>query len=189
MAEICPTLHTENLLLATDGSQFSEGAIREAIRLAKQCSSKLSAVTVIETNAEFETIAPQLLERSEKAAREHLESVKARAKKEGIDCTISILEGEGSYNFIASEAVKSKASMIVMGRRGAEIISLVVEDGETYARLKAHPRRVCAPDIPIPFSPPLERYVAPDRKKLTLAIRDVIKGVSGPCIDQRRFDV
>ncbi len=57
----------------------------------------------------------------------------------------------------------------------AEIISLVVEDEETYALLKSHPERVCGPDIPIPFSPPLEQYVAPDREKLLLAIREVIK--------------
>jgi pyruvate/2-oxoglutarate/acetoin dehydrogenase E1 component len=57
----------------------------------------------------------------------------------------------------------------------AEIISLVVEDEETYALLKSHPKRVCGPDIPIPFSPPLEQYVAPDRAKLLLALREVIK--------------
>ena len=57
----------------------------------------------------------------------------------------------------------------------AEIISLVVEDEETYALLKSHPKRVCGPDIPIPFSPPLERYVAPDKQKLTLALREVLK--------------
>jgi pyruvate/2-oxoglutarate/acetoin dehydrogenase E1 component len=57
----------------------------------------------------------------------------------------------------------------------AEIISLVVEDEETYTLLKSHPKRVCGPDIPIPFSPPLEQYVAPDKQKLLLAIREVIK--------------
>ncbi|HMK43414.1 MAG TPA: universal stress protein, partial [Dissulfurispiraceae bacterium] len=108
MADICPTLHTEKLLLATDGSQFSEGAIRESIRLAKQCSSKLSAISVIETNPEYETIAPQLLEKAEKATRRHLEAVKEQAVKEGVDCTISVLEGEDSYDLIATEAVKSK---------------------------------------------------------------------------------
>ena len=32
----------------------------------------------------------------------------------------------------------------------AEIISLVVEDEETYSLLKSHPKRVCGPDIPYP---------------------------------------
>jgi pyruvate/2-oxoglutarate/acetoin dehydrogenase E1 component len=57
----------------------------------------------------------------------------------------------------------------------AEIISLVVEHEETYTLLKSHPKRVCGPDIPIPFSPPLEQYVAPDKQKLILAIREVMK--------------
>ncbi|MCK9418259.1 MAG: universal stress protein [Nitrospirae bacterium] len=118
MAEICPVVNTEKLLLATDASQFSEGAIREAIRLAKRCSSKLSVLSVIETNPEYETIAPQLLEKAEKSAQEHLGSVKERAKKEGVDCTTSILEGEDSFNYISDEAAKNKVSMIIMGRRG-----------------------------------------------------------------------
>jgi nucleotide-binding universal stress UspA family protein len=118
MAEICPVVNTDRLLLATDGSPFSEGAIREAIRLAKRCSSKLAAISVIETNPEYETIAPQLLEKAEKTTRGHLESVKSQAKKEGVDITTSILEGEDSYNFISDEAVKNKISMIIMGRRG-----------------------------------------------------------------------
>jgi uncharacterized protein len=137
MTEICPTLNTEKLLLATDNSQFSEGAIREAIHLAKQCSSTLLAIMVIETNPEFETIAPQLLERSEKMAREHLEAVKAQAKKEGVDCTINILEGEDSYNFITNEAVKSQASMIVMGRQGRTGLKRLAM-GSTTARVIGH---------------------------------------------------
>jgi hypothetical protein len=137
MPEICPVVNTEKLLLATDGSQFSEGAIREAIRLAKRCSSKLSAISVIETNPEYETIAPQLLEKAEKAARAHLESLQARAKKEGVECATSILEGEDSYNFIAEEAAKNKISMIIMGRRGRTGLKRLVM-GSTTARVIGH---------------------------------------------------
>jgi pyruvate dehydrogenase E1 component beta subunit len=56
----------------------------------------------------------------------------------------------------------------------AEIISLVVEDGDTYELLKASPKRVCAPDVPVPFSPPMEQYVAPDKKKVVAAVRQVM---------------
>jgi nucleotide-binding universal stress UspA family protein len=137
MKEICPVSNTERLLLATDGSLFSEGAIREAIRLAKKCSSSLSAISVIETNPEYETIAPQLLERSERTAREHLESVKAQAKKEGVDCSTSILEGEDSYNYISEEAAKNKMSMIIMGRRGRTGLKRLAM-GSTVARVIGH---------------------------------------------------
>ena len=137
MVEICPVSNTEKLLLATDGSVFSEGAIREAIRLAKKCSSRLSAISVIETNPEYETIAPQLLEKSEKAAREHLASVKVQAKKEGVDCATSIIEGQDSYNYISEEAAKNKMSMIILGRRGRTGLKRLAM-GSTVARVIGH---------------------------------------------------
>jgi len=118
MAEICPVVNTERLLLATDGSEFSEGAIREAITLAKRCGSKLTAIQVIETNPEFESTAPAVLEKIEKEVRSHLEAVQARAKKEGLVCEIAVHEGEDSYKYIVDEAVARKSTMIIMGRRG-----------------------------------------------------------------------
>ena len=137
MAEICPVVNTERLLLTTDGSDFSEGAVREAIRLAKQCSSKLAAITVIETNPEYETIAPQLLEKAEKAAWTTLEAVKVKAKTEGVECEISVHEGEESYHYISDAAVKNKSSMIVMGRRGKAGIKKLMM-GSTTARVIGH---------------------------------------------------
>jgi pyruvate dehydrogenase E1 component beta subunit len=56
----------------------------------------------------------------------------------------------------------------------AEIISLVVEDGDTYEFIKSSPKRVCAPDVPVPFSPPMEQYVAPDKMKVAAAVRQVM---------------
>jgi len=118
MVDICPTAQVEKILISTDGSEYSEGAIREAIKLAKKCSSRLSAISVIETNPEFQTIAPEVVEKAERAAREHLEAVRDRANKEGVECEIIVHEGEDSYKYIVDEAIKSKSTMIVMGRRG-----------------------------------------------------------------------
>jgi hypothetical protein len=118
MSEICPIVNTERLLLSTDGSEFSEGAIREAIRLAKRCGSKLTAIRVIETNPEFESTAPAVLEKMEKEVRQHLGDVQARAKKEGVACDIAVHEGEDSYKYIVDEAAVQKSTMIIMGRRG-----------------------------------------------------------------------
>lgn len=55
-AQFCPTGKLEKLLVATDRSEFSEGALREAIAFAKKCSSKLYAVSVLESNPEYQTI-------------------------------------------------------------------------------------------------------------------------------------
>lgn len=56
----------------------------------------------------------------------------------------------------------------------AEIISMVVEDTSTYKALKSGPKRVCAPDVPVPFSPPMEQFVAPDKAKLMAAVYEVM---------------
>jgi pyruvate/2-oxoglutarate/acetoin dehydrogenase E1 component len=53
----------------------------------------------------------------------------------------------------------------------AEIAALVSEDPDTFARLRAPLRRVCALPSPIPYSPVLESHVFPDRRRITAAIR------------------
>jgi pyruvate/2-oxoglutarate/acetoin dehydrogenase E1 component len=56
----------------------------------------------------------------------------------------------------------------------AEIISLVVEERDAYRRLKSSPKRVCAPDVPVPFSPPMEQRIAPDKRRVIEAVRQAM---------------
>src|SRR4030042_1366222 len=119
--QVCPIPiieRLERLLLSTDGSQYCESAVIAAINLAKACGSKLYVVAVVETNPELMAIAPGLVEKMGKETRQHLESVKERASKEGADCEIIVHEGEEPYQYIVDEAAKNKVGMIVMGRRG-----------------------------------------------------------------------
>ena len=53
----------------------------------------------------------------------------------------------------------------------AEISALVTEDPETFACLKTSVTRVCALQVPIPYSPTLEDHVFPDRDKIAAAAR------------------
>jgi pyruvate dehydrogenase E1 component beta subunit len=55
-----------------------------------------------------------------------------------------------------------------------EIIASVTSDKEAFAKLKAHPARVSGLDIPIPFSPPMEKFVVPDKAKIVTAIKQVM---------------
>jgi len=55
---------------------------------------------------------------------------------------------------------------------GAEVAAVVAEEALDY--LDAPVKRVCEPDTPIPFSPPLEQYVIPDEKRITKAIKEVM---------------
>jgi len=56
---------------------------------------------------------------------------------------------------------------------GAEVIASVCEDGAI--RLKAPPRRIAYPDIPVPFSPVMEHFVLPDAARLLDGARQLLE--------------
>jgi nucleotide-binding universal stress UspA family protein len=116
--QVCPIAKMEKLLVATDGSMFSKSAVREAVNLAKICSGKLYVVSVVKTNLEYESIVPQIVEKEEEKMRQHLESVKDRASKEGVDCEIISHRSEEPYQDIVDEAEKNQADMVIMGTHG-----------------------------------------------------------------------
>lgn len=117
-AESCPLSGLKKVLLATDGSQFSEGAIREAIKFAKQCSSKVYAMSVVEILTDYEAFSPQRIEEMrDSEAKKHLESVQARAMNEKVDCEIIIAHGDPHSEIVDAAAAKH-VDMVVIGRRG-----------------------------------------------------------------------
>jgi pyruvate/2-oxoglutarate/acetoin dehydrogenase E1 component len=58
----------------------------------------------------------------------------------------------------------------------AEIAALVCEDRATFRALRAPVRRVCAQQVPVPYSPPLEDFVFPDADDIAEAARELIRG-------------
>lgn len=116
--KVCPIAKMETLIVATDGSEFSKNAIREAIKLAKVCSSKLIAVSVMQTNLEFEAGVPQVIEKAEKEAAEHLESIKNMASKEDVECETIVHLSEEPYQDIVYEAKKNHVNLIIIGTHG-----------------------------------------------------------------------
>jgi pyruvate dehydrogenase E1 component beta subunit len=57
----------------------------------------------------------------------------------------------------------------------AEVAALATEDEATFARLKAPVKRVCALQVPIPYSPVLEDAVFPDRSRIAAGVREVMR--------------
>jgi nucleotide-binding universal stress UspA family protein len=136
-AQFCPVGSLEKLLLATDRSQFSEGAVREAIAFAAKCSSTIFVVTVLEANPEYETIGANVFEKEEKEARAYLDSVKARVAKENLTCETVLREALDPAGAIVAEATEKKTDMIVVGRRGRRGL-LKALMGEVAAKVIAH---------------------------------------------------
>jgi len=118
--QYCPVSGMRRILLATDGSIYSEGAIREAINFAKKCSSKLYAMSVVEIRTDYEAVSHQEVEEAiEIEVGNHLETVKSRAANEGLECEITISHGD-PYQDIVDEAESKNVDMIVVGRRGTK---------------------------------------------------------------------
>ena len=57
------------------------------------------------------------------------------------------------------------------GGFAGEVAAVVMEGGVS---LKAPLRRVTGPDIPVPASPPLERFYIPDEARLIAAVREIL---------------
>jgi pyruvate dehydrogenase E1 component beta subunit len=55
-----------------------------------------------------------------------------------------------------------------------EVIATVAESALDY--LDAPARRLAEPDVPIPYSRPLEQYVLPNAEKIAAAARELVKG-------------
>jgi pyruvate dehydrogenase E1 component beta subunit len=56
----------------------------------------------------------------------------------------------------------------------AEVAAVVTEDAATFACLKAPVKRVCALQVPIPYSPVLENHVFPDRNRILSGVRELL---------------
>ena len=75
------------------------------------------------------------------------------------------------------ESVKKTGKLIVLdeepltGSVASEIAGIVAEEAFDY--LKAPIKRVCAPDTPVPFSPPLEKKWIPSEKDLLKALAEI----------------
>ena len=70
------------------------------------------------------------------------------------------------------------------GGFAGEVAAVAME--EALDCLKAPLRRVTGPDIPVPASPPLERFYLPDEAKLIRAVKEVMQGTgAAPAVTSR----
>jgi len=110
-------LTRKNILLATDGSPSCETAVDRAIKLAKDHSAKLTAVSVVYTNDEYLALAPGVVEDLIGKAKEKLATIKQKGKEAGVEIQTLVKEGE-AFEAITTLAQNSNVDLIVMGSHG-----------------------------------------------------------------------
>jgi nucleotide-binding universal stress UspA family protein len=117
-ASACPLTKGERILVALDGSEFSERALSQALSMAKTCNSTLFAISVVDLYPEVIEKAPALVEKMSEEVGETLDRAKQAAEQENIACETIVRMGGPAYEFIVEEAKKKNADLIVMATHG-----------------------------------------------------------------------
>jgi len=114
----CPLTRGERILVAVDGSIYSERALDQAISMAMVCNSSLFAICVLESYPKSLAPGPVVEQKLKKEAGEILEKVKEKAAKQNVSCETIVHVGSQPHQFIVKEARERNIDMIVMGTHG-----------------------------------------------------------------------
>ena len=120
----------KHILLPTDGSELSEKAIHEGIRLAKGLGAKVTGVCIIPEQHPFfyETEIPaealtQIAKQSKEAAETYLAVIQKKAGETGVACEVVCKVTDYIYETIIRVAEQKGCDLIMMashGRRGVQ---------------------------------------------------------------------
>jgi len=124
----------DRVLVATDGSDFSIGAIRTGVALAKSRGAHLIGLSIAVYNPEYSTLVPNLHVEAEMRAREALKSFSAEAA-EGAETMTR--EAADPYQGIVDGAKEQNADVIVIGRRGKRGLARMMV-GDATAKVIGH---------------------------------------------------
>jgi len=107
----------KKVLIATDGSRYSELAKKRAIDFAGSYGGELVAVSAVDVPSELYAESPKTVEELVKKARSYVEAIKNEAGQTGIKTEVIVREGE-AYRVITDTARETGANIIVMGSHG-----------------------------------------------------------------------
>lgn len=108
----------DRVLVASDNSEFSASAVREAFGIAKQCAAEVHVMSLIASGAEYGGLGEPILKKEIALAQAHLDDVHKQATSLAIPCQTHVIHGQHVDQEIIAAASLLKADLIVMGRRG-----------------------------------------------------------------------
>ena len=108
----------ETVLLATDGSHFSDGALQEAIFFGQACRAKVIVLHVVQVEAESIRAANSKVMQRQQEMTPYLDQVRKMARDSGVEIEIVVVGGGNPEKTIVEQARLRKADAILMGRHG-----------------------------------------------------------------------
>ncbi|WP_018948363.1 universal stress protein [Thioalkalivibrio sp. ALMg11] len=124
-----PLCRFETIVLATDGSEFSESAENVALDLAQRCGARLIVARIIRTDTQHDALSPPRSHEASVAGQADLDALEKRAREVGIDASMILRHGVDRHQEIVAIAEEFKAGLIVIGRRDrGDLSRLMVGD-------------------------------------------------------------
>jgi nucleotide-binding universal stress UspA family protein len=114
----CPLTRGERILVALDGSIYSEQALDHAISMGTICNSVLFAIHVVEAYPKHMEAPAGFEDKVKKEAMAFLEKIKARADKSNVRLETILHVGGQPHQYIVKEAKERNVDLIVMGTHG-----------------------------------------------------------------------
>lgn len=136
--QLSPTGRFERFLVASDGSEYSAGAVREALHMAQKCGARIRIINVIPGgDAELYAMGEQLVAQELNSARQYLDEMARQAAASGVACETEVIQAVHIHEEIVSQADRMQADLIIMGRRGKRGLARVML-GDITARVIGH---------------------------------------------------
>lgn len=115
------------IALATDGSDFSDGAVQEAIFMGQEYGANLVVIHVIPITTETATLAHASSASVRIKAKNYIQNILQMTADNGIDCKVLFEESYQPDKTIVELAYQENADVILMGRHGEKgLLKLLV---------------------------------------------------------------
>jgi nucleotide-binding universal stress UspA family protein len=147
---VCP-FTLEKLLVCTDGSPASKGAVFGALALARAYRSQVFLLQILEYNLGFTGLAPEAVVQWEQEVAAYLGEIKARADDLGVPAETVIHRANQAFAAVVAEAERLQADLIVMGRHGKHSLTKLLMGSVTERVIGLSPVNV----LVIPRESPL----------------------------------
>jgi nucleotide-binding universal stress UspA family protein len=132
----CPAT-LNKLLVCTDGSPESQGAIAAAFNLAQACGSKIHLIQVVQYIFETDSSWPGMIFDRDQKVLSYLDAWKVEASKLDVALETKMVYADTPYEGVIEEAKKIEPELIIMGRHGISRLYRIMM-GNVTARVISH---------------------------------------------------
>jgi nucleotide-binding universal stress UspA family protein len=139
----CPLIEREDpmyhhILIPTDGSELSAGAVKTSMSLAKHVGAKVTVLAVVEpfphltfTTEALSAAAAEYRQRVDAEADRHLGEAEQQAKLFGVHCETAKVSHGHPYQAIIETADSRGCDLIAMASHGRRGVSALILGSET----------------------------------------------------------